>query len=326
VTKKLEALFAIAGVALLVFVAGKIGWGSVFRALEQARFAVATVFVLSFVRLVLQTRAWSIALRSDGVRTSTGELMLIRLAAQGLGYLSVLGPLASEPMKISLLRRARGSATTATLVDTGVYWFASGMVGFAGCVAAITLMSHSRHSIASLLIVGLILAGFLFLLQRPKLRVAPRADAFGSRCPRWLRKGGQIEIAIRKFEADYPSSVRRMFLLDVACQALLAAEVVAILWCLHVPFHTMTVLGIEGASRAIKIAAGWMPARIGADESGFAAAFFALGLSPASGLTLALARRSRDLFGALIGLSWLALSSGIWKFPAVTGEATCKPS
>jgi hypothetical protein len=324
--KKLEALFAIAGVALFAFVAGRIGWGSVFRTLEQARFAVATIFVLSLIRLALQTHAWSIALRSDGVRTTTGELMLIRLAAQGLGYLSVLGPLASEPMKISLLRRAGGSATTATLVDTGVYWFASGMVGLAGCVSAITLISHSRHSIASLIIVGLILAGFLLLLQRPKLRLAPLANAFGARCPLWVRKGSQIEIAIRKFKADYPSAVRRMFLLDAACQVLLAAEVVAILSCLHVPFRAMTVLGIEGASRAIKIAAGWMPARIGADESGIAAAFFALGLSPASGLTLALARRSRDLLGALIGMCWLALGTGIWKVSAATEEASCKLS
>jgi len=42
-------------------------------------------------------------------------------------------------------------------------------------------------------------------------------------------------------------------------------------------------------------------------------AFFAFGLSPASGLTLALARRSRDLLAALIGLSWLALTAGFWK-------------
>jgi hypothetical protein len=71
--------------------------------------------------------------------------------------------------------------------------------------------------------------------------------------------------------------------------------------------------GIEGASRAIKIMAGWMPARVGADESGIAGAFLAFGLSPASGLTLALARRSRDLLAALIGLSWLALRAGFLK-------------
>ena len=117
-----------------------------------------------------------------------------------------------------------------------------------------------------------------------------------------------------------------MFIIDAACQVLLAAEVVAILSCLHVPLHAATVLGIEGATRVVKIAAGWMPARIGADESGIAAAFFALGLSPAAGLTLALARRLRDLVGALLGLSWLALSAGLSKFSATTEEATCKLS
>ena len=77
--------------------------------------------------------------------------------------------------------------------------------------------------------------------------------------------------------------------------------------------HPGTLLRIEGASRAIKITAGWMPARIGADESGIAGAFCAFGLSPASGLTLALAHRSRDLLAALVGLSWVALTAGFWR-------------
>ena len=324
--KKLEALSAIAGIGLFAFAAEKIGWSAVFQTLLQARFAVAVVFVLSLSRLLLQTCAWSIALRADGVRCSTGELMLIRLAAQGLGYLSVLGPLASEPMKISLLRRSGGSATTATLVDTGVYWFGSGMVGIAGCVAAVTLMSHGQLSMASLIVIIPLLIGVLFVLAHPKLRIAPIADRAGARYPRFLAKAARIEVAIRKFEAEFPSGVRRMFALDLACQVLLAGEVVAILAALHIPIHATTVLAIEGSSRAIKIAAGWMPARIGADESGVAAAFFALGLSPASGLTLALARRSRDLCGALIGLSWLALSASAWKSSASTEEATCKLS
>src|SRR4029077_2733217 len=108
-------------------------------------------------------------------------------------------------------------------------------------------------------------------------------------------------------------SIRQMFLLGVACQALVGAEVLAMFWTLKIPLHAGGVLGVEGARRAIKIMAGWMPARIGADESGAAGAFFAFGLSPASGLTLALARRTRDLLAALVGLAWLAWSSQFWK-------------
>ena len=310
--RKWDALWAVAGLGLFAFAAARIGWDAVIRAIVEARIGVAVIIGLSLIRLILQTRSWSIALRADGVESPASELMFIRLASQGIGYLSVLGPVASEPMKISLLRK-EGSGTTGTLVDTGVYWFTSGMVGMAGCLSAVLLLAHSRHSIVSLAMFGLILAAGLSLIARPKSRLSPLVEALGARCPRWLQKAKHIEVALRQFESRHPSSIRQMFLLDVACQALLAMEVVAIFWTLKIPFHAGIVLGVEGATRAIKIMAGWMPARIGADETGIAGAFLAFGLSPASGLTLALARRSRDLLGALIGLSWLALSAGFFR-------------
>jgi hypothetical protein len=250
--------------------------------------------------------------------------MVIRLASQGLGYLSVLGPVASEPMKISLLRKS-GSATAATLVDTGVYWFISGIVVIVGCLSAVLLMSNSRHSNTSFAVVALVIAASLFFIARPKSRLTPLVDALGTRCPRLVRKAAQVEVALRQFERQHPSAIRKMLILDIACQVLLAAEVVAMFWILRIPFHLSTVLGVEGATRAIKIIGGWMPARIGADESGMAGAFLAFGMSPASGLTLALARRSRDMVFAFIGLSWLALSTRFWKIANSKQEkTTCK--
>jgi hypothetical protein len=331
---KKDALLAMAGLGLFAFAAERIGWDAVVRAIEQGGSAVAIILGLSLVRLFLQTRAWSIALRLDGIESSASKLMLIRLASQGMGYLSVLGPVASEPMKISLLQKSGGSAATATLVDTGVYWFTSGLVGIAGCVSAALLLAHSRHSIAPVIIVGAISAATLFLIARPKSRLSPLVHVLGNRCPRWLHKAKQIELALRDFANEYPSSIRKMFVLDTTCQLLLLAEVVALFWCLKIPLRGITVLGIEGVTRAIKIMAGWMPARIGADESGLAGAFLAFGLSPASGLTLALTRRSRDLLAALVGLTWLAWSTQFWKAsPAsisqvscsMQEEATCKP-
>jgi hypothetical protein len=288
---------------------------------------VAIVIVMSLVRLILQTRSWSIALRADGIESRFSELMLIRLASQGMGYLSVLGPAASEPMKIGLLRAPGGSGTAATLVDTAVYWFTSGIVGVAGCFSAGLLVAHSRHSMASLAVCASILTAGLFLIASPKPRLSGLADALGSHCPRPIQKACRLEAALREFASQHPSSIRRMFLLDVVCQVLLAAEVVVILWSLKMPFHAGIVLGVEGVTRAIKMMAGWMPARIGADESGIAGAFLAFGLSPASGLTLALARRSRDLLAALIGLSWLVLTAGSLRsrrvLPPTQEEAAC---
>jgi hypothetical protein len=54
---------------------------------------------------------------------------------------------------------------------------------------------------------------------------------------------------------------------------------------------------------------GWLPARIGIDESGMAAAALTFGLSPLTGLAITLARRIRDLTEALLGFCWLAWRS-----------------
>ena len=307
--KRRELTLAAAGFLLLAFVASRIGWHAVERELAAVRGGIAIIVALSLARLILQTRSWSTALRLDGFRASTGELMLIRLASQGMGYLTVLGPVASEPMKIRLLRQHGKSPTAATLVDTGVYWFASGMMGISGCLAACVLLVHSPKAVASAGILASIFIAGLFAIARPKLLLAPLGDRLGLRCPRWLRKAGQIEIAIRDFARQDRSAIRQMFLLDLGCQVLMAAEVATVFWFLRLPWHAGVILGLEAASRMVKMAAGWLPARIGADESGAAGAFLSFGLPAAAGIALALARRTRDLLACLVGLTWLAWAS-----------------
>ena len=80
------------------------------------------------------------------------------------------------------------------------------------------------------------------------------------------------------------------------------------------------MLALEAANRMVKMMAGWMPARIGADESGAAGAFVALGLPAASGLALALARRARDLLSVLVGMIWLAWHARMRKSSAWSEE------
>ena len=124
------------GIALFGFAVERIGSGRVRGELEAMSSAIIVIFALSLIRLYLQTQSWLLALKQDGIQSGRIELMFLRLASQGIGYLTVLGPAASEPIKIKLLQNHHGSTTAPTLIDTGVYWMSAGLVLISGSIAA----------------------------------------------------------------------------------------------------------------------------------------------------------------------------------------------
>jgi len=306
--KRSDAILITAGLGLFAFVASRIGWSALVHQLMTASLAIPLLVSISFLRLLLQTHAWRIALRQEGVKTSFGELLGIRLASQSMGYLSVLGPALSEPMKISLLKGSWTASATATLADTGYYWFTSAVVGLVGCVAAAVLLAGAPGA-RTLVLIALLFAMLLALLVRQKPLLQKLVAATGDRAPAWLQKGAALEKEIRNFRTRHPLTARSMLCLDLLCQLLLFVETAVFLCCARLPIHLSLLLGIETATRVTKMVAGWLPARIGADEGGAATAFAAFGLSPAAGVVLALTRRFRDLLWCLFGLGWLAWRS-----------------
>jgi len=311
-------LIAAVGTALMAWVIVHAGPSAIIQQLKALRVALPIVVVLSLARLLLQTFAWSAALKSEGLEVSAPRLIGIRLASQGMGYLTVFGPVLSEPMKINLLRTPVASTATATFLDNGVYWFTSALIGIAGCLCVSLLKAQGA---ASALALATVFALIIAFIVRRKAVLSGVAGAVGKRSPSWLNKGAKIETAIRDVRAQKPELVSRMFWMDLACQLLLVSEVAVVLWSLRLPFHLVTVFAIEGLTRAVKMMTGWVPARLGADESGAMSAFAASGLSPAFGLTLALTRRARDLSWALVGLAWLAWRSQVSKESKTEGQA-----
>ncbi|HTU48438.1 MAG TPA: hypothetical protein VMF91_25480 [Bryobacteraceae bacterium] len=301
--KKLDLVVAVIGLAIFTVVMKRVGPTVLAMDLRDIGVALALLLVFSVVRLLLQTYSWSAALKINGMSSSFPELIGVRLASQSLGYLSTFGPMLSEPLKIRLLGTSRASAAS-TLADTGIYWFTSSLFGIGGCVAAALLLGHSRYTGWLALIACAFLSGIILIARKSPL-LTPIVRVLGSRSPGWLRKGEEVETRIRLFRREHPHAVHRMFWLDTICQLLMAGEVAVVLWALRGPLHILTILAIEVCTRAVKMAAGWVPARIGADESGAIGAFSAFGLAPASGFTLAIVRRTRDLLWCVVGLSWL---------------------
>lgn len=301
--KTLNVAAAILGMAVLAGIVWKIGPATIAMKLRHVWMGFALLILLSLIRLLLRTYSWLISLSANTLSRPLFELVGIRTASQSLGYLSAFGPFLSEPLKIRLLGNSTQSATS-TLADTGLYWFTSAVFGILGSVACGLLLIHRSHEYWVGVFAIAMLCG-LALLARQKPLLGTAIGLLGSRSPGWLLKGASIELEIRRFRFVRPRAVRRMFWIDLICQVLMTGEVAAMLWAFGGRVGLLTVLAIEIGTRAAKLVGGWLPARIGADETGAVAAFVVLGLSPASGLILALARRCRDLLWCVGGLLWL---------------------
>jgi len=305
--KKVNRIVVAVSVLVFGLVAVRVGRDGILRQVVAICSVFPLLLALSWLRTILQTLAWRKALRAEGIDAGFWELTVARVTSRGVGYLSVLGPVVAEPMRISMLRHRSEAATAATLIDTGVYWFSSGIFGVVGSFCALALMGGA-DLVPLVGLAAVTLAG-LVLIARPKPVLPAFARLLGRRSPKLLQKGIEIEAAIRQFQVRHPGSIRSILLLDLASQVLIAGEVAAIFACFDIPFSAITILAVEAANRVVKAMGALIPARIGTDESGMAAAFLAFGLEPASGLALALSRRTRDLVESFIGIAWFSWRS-----------------
>jgi hypothetical protein len=305
--KKSHLIICFLGVALFIWVVAHVSLAELARELRAIRTALPFVLALSICRLVLQSIAWSASLDGQSASSPMKKLMGVRLASQSMGYLTVLGPLLSEPMKIKLLGTPTGPTVAATFLDDGVYWFTSILVAISGIVSLFLVVVHAAtiHWAAAVLV----LASVVFVIKRREPILSSAVRALGKRTPSWLTRAEEFEASVRTYRVQQPALVKQMFWLDIACQILIACEVAVVLWSLHLPIHFFTVLAIEGVTRSVKLASGFIPARLGSDEGGAVSAFALAGFSSALGLALALTRRVRDLLWALVGISWLFWNS-----------------
>ena len=305
--KKAHLGVALVAIALFTWVLAHVGLSTLMGQLKAMRIALPIVLALSLVRLFLQSSAWSVALKGGQVSVNIPKLAGARLGGQSMGYLTVLGPVISEPLKIKLLGTPTEPTVTATFLDDGVYWFTSALLAIVGLVSLPFVGVRGATSHLFPAIITLALMVFIITRRNPILSAAVRT--LGKKAPSWLIRAEQFESSIRRYRVNQPALVRRIFWIDVACQALIASEVVVVLWALHLSIHFFTILVIEGVTRGLKMLSGWIPARLGSDEGGAISAFALIGFSPMLGLALALTRRVRDLLWAFTGIVLLAWSS-----------------
>src|SRR5579864_2400412 len=162
--RKSHVIAAVTAMVLFGWVIAHVGLSAMLVQLKAMRVALPIVLALSVLRLLLQSITWSASLEGEHVSVNTTKLMGVRLASQSMGYLTVLGPVISEPLKIKLLGTPTEPTITATFLDDGVYWFTSALLAISGVVSLPFVAVHGAryHAIPAFLS----LAGMIYVITR----------------------------------------------------------------------------------------------------------------------------------------------------------------
>lgn len=311
----------VAGLGLLAGLVAWLGLDTVVTEFLALGWVLPLLLVLGIVKHGLRAWAWKLALSAEQLVLPFPGLLAVRLRAQALAYVSSMGALVSEPLKPWLLRdRAAIEKTVpATVAEAGIYWFASLLVAIAGVPAALGVMADPE-GLRVLIPVWLAFSGvLLWLLLRKQalleglVKLLRRRGPSGSKWLGGLDKAASFEKQARSFRMRNPRTASRILRIDLLVQLVMGAEVLLVLVASDSAVSLLLILAIESSGRIVKMMTFYVPARIGADEAGAAGAFLLLGLSPAVGLTLALARRLQGLLWTAVGLASFAVR------PAPTG-------
>ncbi len=315
--RRIEIVFLILGLALFLILLDRIGWALILSQLEAVGWAFVLVLVVSAGRYLARTVAWRYAFAAHHELPSFNEMFQARLAAQALGYLTVAGPLLSEPAKATLLRDRVPLKTGlgGSLLEAAAYSVTSTIIMGAGLVVGVIwVWMDEVMRLTAWLAVALLAALFLLLrwLLAHRAHILSRLLDALARTPlrRWTeRHRTKLENAEQQLLDFYARNTRRfrlMFLWEMVSQLFAILEIYVILAAMGLWVGWADALLIEAFSKGVTTLFFFVPGRVGTDEAGMVGLFKLLRFGVEHGISLALVQRLRGIFWAAVGLAFLA--------------------
>jgi hypothetical protein len=298
------------GTATFLYLLVSFGPMLVWERLRGFGWGFAVVLPFQIFDHMLNAMGWRLAFSpAEAKKVSFWDLVRVRVAGDGVNYLTPSGNIAGEFVRPGMLRsslphdakvtsvvvaKATQSVGQALFVLTGllyllnarVYAFKAGQAGWAAAGMSVILFGVS-------LCIGL----------------------FAARPPAWLKarfpaaveKTEPVRRNLREFLGRHPLRLLGSILFFMLGYAWGAAEIFLICFFLGLPVGPETALCIEFLSNLVDSFAFMVPAKIGTQEAGKTAIFKGLGLGADVGFTVGLIRHSREILWAGIGLGMYAV-------------------
>ena len=310
---KLQRLAFVAGLGLVAWLVHRIGLATVARNLERVGWGFAAVLAIEGVSLTISTLAWRATLRA-AVKIPFRSLLAMRLAGDAVNALAPVAVVGGEVIRARLLAtRVPGPTAIASVALAAFAQFAAQVlyVGLGSFGISTALLPGSVRWVCA----GVLVAFSILLTAVLGSTVGSSAGLAGRPAAAWLRRLAPVpadpsagpSTARAVADALRPASGGLVWSIPLflAGWCLTFVEVALILALLGSPVPARMAFSIAVSMVFVEGLLFFVPARAGVAEGGLYTIFGFFGLDPATGFSLAIVRRAREIVWGLIGLALL---------------------
>jgi hypothetical protein len=312
-------LFGLLGLLLFAYFVRKAGLTEIVSGIERLGAGFLLIIAISGVRHVVRSLAWTRCVEQP-YRLRFRDAFAARLMGDALGNIIPLASVAvSEPSKaifvrdrVPLLVGLSGLAVENIFYSLSVTLFI--FAGTATMLLSFSLPKGLRYASIGALVVTALIIPVAYLLIRRQTRFLSGAIGFlGARgitrkaMARMKPKAETLEERIYGFYDRNQRSLIPIFILELLFHSAGVAEIYTTLLFISPdsPPTLKTAFILESVNRIINVAFKFVPLRVGIDEGGTGQVSKVLGFTKATGVTLAIVRKGRDIFWAMIGVGLL---------------------
>jgi hypothetical protein len=316
---RLGIVFGLLGLVLFAYFVRKAGLSEILSGIRRLGVAFLLIIGISSIRHIVRSLAWTKCVERP-FRLRFRDALAARLMGDALGNIIPLASVAvSEPSKAVFVkdRIPLMVGLSALAVENIFYGLSVSLFIFAG--TATLLLSFSLPKplrIASLgaLVVIFIIVPLGFLVIHRQARFLSAAIEFLSRRGIALSSMMKLKPRVQVFEErifGFYERNQRSFIPIFALELLFhMAGVVEVYTTLvfispNAPPSLRQAFILESVNRIINVAFKFIPLRAGVDEGGTGQISKVLGFARATGVTLAIVRKGRDIFWSTIGVALL---------------------